>query len=141
MQALPSLQVVPLATAVCWTPVAALHESTVQGLPSSTVGVAPDVHCPATVQVSRPSQTVALSQAVPAAFGVWLTPPTGSQASVVHGFASSTVGGVPEVQAPAWQVSAPSQTVALLQEAPFGFAGFEQTPVVELHVPTSRHAP
>ena len=137
MQAFPSLQVVPFGAAACWTPARASHVSTVHGLPSSNAGGAPLAHCPAALHVSRPSQTVALSQAVPAVFGVWLTPVTGSQASTVHGFASSTTGGEPDVQVPAWQVSAPSQTVALLQEAPFGFAGFEQAPVAGLQVPTS----
>ena len=38
---------------------------------------------------------------------------------------------------PDWQVSEPLQTVASLHAEPFGLAGFEQTPVDVLHVPTS----
>jgi hypothetical protein len=41
------------------------------------------------------------------------------------------------VQLPAWQVSVCVQALPSLQVSPFDFAGFEQTPLDGLHVPTS----
>jgi hypothetical protein len=38
---------------------------------------------------------------------------------------------------PELQVSEPLHTVASAHDAPSGFAGFEHTPVAELHVPMS----
>jgi hypothetical protein len=49
---------------------------------------------------------------------------TASQLSVVHGLLSSQLGGVPGVHTPAWQVSAPLQTVASAQDVPFGTMAF-----------------
>jgi hypothetical protein len=59
---------------------------------------------------------------------------------VVHGLASSTGGAVPARHVPAWQSSAPLQTVASAHEAPSGLSGFEHTPVVGLQVPASWQA-
>ncbi len=47
LHALPSVQLVPVATGVCTTPDAGLHESAVHTLPSSSVGGAPFWHAPA----------------------------------------------------------------------------------------------
>jgi len=47
--------------------------------------------------------------------------------------------GFDPVQAPPWQVSDCVQAFPSLHDVPFGFAGFEQTPVAELHVPASWH--
>jgi hypothetical protein len=41
------------------------------------------------------------------------------------------------LQTPAWQISVWVQALPSLQAVPFGFSGFEQTPVVGLHVPVS----
>jgi hypothetical protein len=105
-----------------------------------TTGV-PARHAPAPLQRLMPLQALPSSQVMPAATGWWTAPFTGSQESAVQGLPSSMVAGVPFAQVPAWQVSRPSQTVALSQLVPSGFAGLEQTPVAELQTPTSRHAP
>ena len=107
------------------------------GLLSLTVGGVPATHVADALHVSAPSQAMPFEHAVPGVTGVCVTPATASQASAVHGLPSLTVGGVPAVQVPDWHVSLPLQTVASLHEVPFAFAGFEQTPVLVLHVPTS----
>jgi hypothetical protein len=66
-------------------------------------------------------------------------PVTGSQASAVHGFPSFVTRGVPATHVPEEHVSAPLHTVPSGHAVPFGFVGFEQTPVDVLHVPTSWH--
>src|SRR5688572_16289526 len=100
-------------------PFVASQVSTVQGLRSSTSDTPVDAHWPEALQDSVPLQGSASEQAVPAASGAWLTPATGSQASSVHGLASSTVGGVPAVQAPELlQASAPLQRFASEQAVP-----------------------
>ena len=43
------------------------------------------------------------------------------------------------MQTPLWQVSVGVHALASSQVVPLDFAGFEQTPVVELHVPTVWH--
>ena len=50
--------------------------------------------------------------------------------------AVQTTGFVP-VQVPVWHVSVWVHALPSLQAVPSGFAGFEQRPVVVLHVPTS----
>jgi hypothetical protein len=45
----------------------------------------------------------------------------------------------PPVHAPDWQVSGLVQPLPSLHDAPFAFAGFEQTPVDGLHVPAVWH--
>jgi hypothetical protein len=47
--------------------------------------------------------------------------------------------GLPPVQTPAWQVSVRVQALLSLHAVPLGLLGFEQVPVVVLHVPTSWH--
>jgi hypothetical protein len=111
-------QAVPFATFVWLTPATGSHASAVHGFPSSTTSGVPGVQVPAW-QVSPPLQTLASGQAVPFATFVWLTPVTGSQASAVHGFPSFTTGGVPGVQLPLWQVSAPSHTFPFGHPVPF----------------------
>jgi hypothetical protein len=54
-----------------------------------------------------------------AAGAVW-QPATGLHVSVVHGLPSLHVSGVPAVQVPPWQVSAPLQTLPSPQPVPFG---------------------
>jgi hypothetical protein len=49
------------------------------------------------------------------------------------------VTGLPPVQAPLWQVSVCVHALPSLQVVPFAATGFEQTPVVVLHVPTAWH--
>ena len=50
------------------------------------------------------------------------------------------VTGFEPVHTPAWQVSVCMHAFPSLQEVPFAFAGFEQTPVLGLQVPTSWQA-
>jgi hypothetical protein len=52
--------------------------------------------------------------------------------------AVQTTGFAPK-HAPAWQVSDCVQALPSVQVLPFGFEGFEQTPVLGLQVPTSWH--
>ena len=47
--------------------------------------------------------------------------------------------GLEPVHTPAWQVSVWVQAFPSLQEVPFAFCGFEQTPVDVLQTPTSWH--
>jgi hypothetical protein len=52
--------------------------------------------------------------------------------------AMHTIGFEP-VQTPAWQESVWVQRLASLQAVPLAFAGFEQTPDAESHVPALWH--
>ncbi|HVZ75617.1 MAG TPA: hypothetical protein VHJ20_24760 [Polyangia bacterium] len=113
---------VPFVLFVWLTPLTGSHASVVHGFPSSTVSGVPDVHVPLW-HVSAPSHTVPFAHDVPFVLFVWLTPLTGSHASVVHGFPSSTTSGVPDVHAPLWHVSAPSHTVEFAHDVPFVTAG------------------
>jgi hypothetical protein len=119
LQTLPSEQLVPAATGVCFTPLVGSQASVVQGLPSSMVRGVPGSQVPPELQVSAPLQTLLSEQLVPAATGVCFTPFVGSQASVVQGLPSSTVRGVPGWQVPLkLQVSAPLQTLPSEQLVP-----------------------
>jgi hypothetical protein len=62
--------------------------------------------------------------------GCW-QPACGSQVSVVHGLLSLQLSGVPAVQRPAWQVSAPLHRLPSLHELPFGCAVFTQLPALQ----------
>jgi len=46
---------------------------------------------------------------------------------------------VPPAQVPFWHVSPVVHAFPSLQDAPLAFSGFEQTPVVGLHMPVSWH--
>jgi hypothetical protein len=63
LQALLSVQVVPLATIGCWQPLAGAQESVVQGLESSQLSAVPAVQTPLW-QVSRPLQALRSLQGV-----------------------------------------------------------------------------
>jgi hypothetical protein len=106
LQALPSEQDVPVATGVCRTPVFGSHESAVHGFPSSMLGAAPDAQIPLE-HISPPLQALPSEHDVPFATAVCVTSLEGSHASAVHGLPSSTAGGVPAAQAPAWHSSFP----------------------------------
>src|SRR5215471_18865888 len=82
LQALPSLQLVPFATAVCTQPPVGLQESVVHGFPSSQLVPLPGTHCPAW-QVDAEAQAVAGAHTVPSATGVLWQPVAGSHVSVV----------------------------------------------------------
>ncbi len=57
----------------------------------------------------------------------------------MHGLLSSVPTGLPPAQLPAVQDSLEVQAFPSSQLEPFGFAGFEQAPVLGLQVPTSWH--
>jgi hypothetical protein len=127
LQALPSVHEVPLATLVFWQPVAGTHESLVHALPSLQLGAVPAVHAPLW-QVSTPLQALPSVQVVPFATTTFWQPEAGTQESVVHGFESLQLGGVPAAQAPAWQVSAPLQVSPSLHGLPLATAVWRQPP-------------
>ena len=78
---------------------------------------------------------------VPEAFGVWLTPVVGSHTSVVHGLASSTIGGAPLWQPPlASHVSLPLHAFPSEHDVPAAAAGVLHVPVDVLQVPATWQA-
>src|SRR5258705_186396 len=96
----PSLHEVPLATAACWQPCTGSQVSVVQGLSSLQLRSVAAVHTAAR-RVSAPMHTLPSLHEVPfATAGCW-HPATGSQLSVVQGFSSLQLSGVPAVHAPA----------------------------------------
>jgi hypothetical protein len=68
----------------------------------------------------------------PLGSGVVVQPKTGSQLSVVQGFASLQLSGGPAVQAPPWQVSSPLQMLPSVQDAPLGSTPLVQAPAVQV---------
>lgn len=117
LQAFPSLQPIPLPIGV-WVHVPSEPQaSAVQGFMSSQLTVpaqTPFVHLSPSVQLLLslqpvPSMTLVLTQ-----------PFTLSHDAVWQGLVAAQVRLTPEVHTPSTQVSAPSQTVSLLQGIPFG---------------------
>jgi hypothetical protein len=113
LHALPSEHAVPALTGVCVAPVAGSHASAVQGFPSSSVGGVPAVHEPVALQASTPLHALPSEHELPALTGVCVTPVAGLHVSVVQGFPSSTVGGVP-----AWHEPVPLQISLPLHALP-----------------------
>jgi hypothetical protein len=111
VHALPSLQLAVLG--MCTQPLAGLHESSVQPLPSSQFGAGPPWHVP-------PEQVSPVVQGLPslqlAVLGVCTQPVDGLQLSVVHGLLSS------------------HEMAALEQEPP------EHVPSVTWHMSVAVHA-
>jgi hypothetical protein len=118
LHTVPSGHGVSFATAVFWQPRTALQLSVVHTFPSLQLRAVPAVHVPPW-QVSAPLHTVESAHGVPFATGVVSQPVTGSQESVVQTLPSLQVSGVPAVQVPPWQVSAPLQTVPSAHDVPF----------------------
>ena len=56
-----------------------------------------------------------------------------------HSSLAVHVTGFDPVHVPLWQVSVCVQALPSLHDVPFGAAGFEQVPVLALHVPTAWH--
>jgi hypothetical protein len=129
---LPSLQEFELF--VCTNPVAGLQASVVHGLPSSQFGAAPPTHTPA---VHTSPVVHALPSLQEFELFACTHPAAELQVSVVQGFPSSQLRGVPAVHAPATQCSPVVQALPSLHDVPFVFAGFEQVPVAGSHEPTS----
>jgi len=121
LQALPSAQLVPAGMGACVTPVVGLQASSVQGFSSLIVGGVPALQEPLPSHVSVPLQRSPSPQLVPSATGSFETPVTGSHASIVHGFESSTSDGAPATQVPEGsQTSGPLQRSASAQLVPSG---------------------
>jgi len=117
VQALPSLHDRP-ATAECAQPVAALHESSVHGFPSSQLAAGPAAHCPEALHASPLVQALPSLQERPGA-AAWAHPLAAEQESSVHEFPSSQLIAGPETHAPEMlQVSAPVHTLPSLQARP-----------------------
>jgi len=110
VQALPSLQ--GLVLSACTQPLAGLHESSVQALPSLQLTGAP-MHAPA-------EQVSLLVHASPSLQGLVLftctQPLAGLHESSVQTFPSLQLGGAPPTQAPPEQVSFVVQALPSLQE-------------------------
>lgn len=128
-QRLPSGQGAPSAKLLKpQAPVAGLHVSVVQGLPSSQLDAAAGRHVPS-VQVSTPLHRLPSEQDVPSGNVVFRQPAALSQWSLVHGSPSSQSGGAPDTQTPPEQVSLPLQRLPSSQAVPAGASPPEQTPV------------
>jgi len=78
-------------------------------------------------------------QALPSGFaGFEQTPVDGLHVPATwHWSGAGHVTGFVPVQVPAWHVSVCVQASPSVHALPSGFAGFEQTPVVGLHVPAT----
>ena len=77
-------------------------------------------------QVSSPLQTLVSAHEEPLGTGVFWQPRAGPQVSVVHTLLSLQLRGVPGVQVPLWQVSAPLQTSLSAHGVPLGTGVFWQ---------------
>lgn len=120
VQAEPSLQGVPGITGVCTQPPLGLHESAVQGLPSSQLTVEP-THVPLPLQASALVHALESLQAVPPGDGVVLQPVAGSHESSVQGLPSLHTRGAPPPQVVSgWQLSLMRQWLPVLQLALVG---------------------
>jgi hypothetical protein len=133
LQTLPSLHDVPFSTGEFAQPLIGLQESVVHTLESLQLRAVPAVQAPLW-QVSAPLQTSPSAHDVPLATAVFTQPEAGLQESVVQTLPSLQLGGVPAVQVPLWQVSAPLQALPSLQAVPLATVGFEQTPAVQTSV-------
>jgi hypothetical protein len=88
------------AIGVWMQPVSELHVSVVHASPSSQESGVPAVQVPLW-QVSFPLQTSWSAHEVPSSTGALVQPSAASHASLVHGFESSQLGGVPGAHVPA----------------------------------------
>jgi hypothetical protein len=118
LHTVPSAHELPFATAVFWQPVTGLQLSVVQTLPSLQLSGVPAVHVPFW-QVSTPLHTVPSAHDVPFATAAFWQPLAALQESMVHGLPSLQLSGVPVVQVPFRQVSAPLHTVPSAHDVPF----------------------
>jgi hypothetical protein len=118
LQTLPSTHGVPLSTGLLEHPKMGSQPSVVHTFESSQLRAVPAVHRP-TWQVSVPLQTLPSLHGVPLTTGPFAQPVTGSQESIVQALPSLQLSGLPVVQVPVWQVSAPLQTLPSVHEVPF----------------------
>jgi hypothetical protein len=139
-QAFPSLHAVPSeAVGLEQVPVDGLHApATWHWSEAVHVTWLPAVHVP-DWHVSLRSQALPSLQLVPfAAAGFEHCPVVGLHTPATwHWSDAVQVTWLPAVQTPAWHVSSRSQAFPSLQFVPFAAVGFEQAPVVVLHVPAT----
>jgi hypothetical protein len=131
LQTLPSRHDVPFNTGVLEQPLTGSQESAVQTFESLQLRALPDVQVPPWHD-SAPLQTLASGHGVPLVTGVVAHPKSGSQESVVQTFESLQLRALPEVQVPAWQLSAPLQTLPSRHGVPFK-TGVLEHPDAGLH--------
>jgi hypothetical protein len=99
-----------------------LQLSVVHGLLSLQLSAVPLRQTPAW-QVSAPLHALPSPHDAPFARAVWVQPNVALQPSVVHGLLSLQSRAAPALQVPAWQVSAPLQTLPSPHGTPFATAG------------------
>jgi hypothetical protein len=126
LQALPSEQLVPDDTGICWTPVDTLHESVVHGLPSSTTIGVPDEQVPLPLQTPDPLHGLPSEQLVPDAAGTCFTPFTASHESIVQALSSSITSGGPP-HAP-FGLHGSGQRIVKMSTALMGSVTFKSAP-------------
>src|SRR5206468_1418011 len=142
VQALPSLQGVPLALAgVEQNPLAGSQTpaSWHWSIAAQKTGFAP-VQMPAW-QVSVRVQALPSSQAAPLILtGCEQTPFAGSQTPATwHWSGAGQTTGFAPMQVPAWQVSVWVQASPSVQALPLGFSGLEQVPLTGSQTPATWH--
>jgi hypothetical protein len=144
LHALPSLQSASFAhphalLSTVQPPAASLQLSTVHAIPSLQVTAAPP-QMPA-VHTSPVVQALPSAHAVPVGFaGFEQSPEAGAHVPAVwHWSGAGQTTAPPLAHAPAWHVSDTVQPLPSLQAEPLAFAGFEQVPVTESHVPAVWH--
>jgi hypothetical protein len=99
LQSLEVVQPVQLATGACVHPCAGSHASAVHESLSLQFGAVPALHAPAW-HVSPPLHWLPSLQEAPSALLVNVQPLDGLHESLVHGFTSLHVSGVPPAHAP-----------------------------------------
>jgi hypothetical protein len=119
------------------------HFSTpLHGLPSAhdvpAARFAPGTHTPAALHVPAPWQALPAEHATPGVTVYVMAPVAGLQVPTVQMGPLLRLTGVP-AQLPAVQTSPVVQGLPSLQALPFAAVGFEQVPVVGLHVPGAWH--
>jgi hypothetical protein len=124
---------VPFRTAVAVQPLAGVQPSVVHAFPSLQTSPVPAVQVPFW-QVSAPLQRFESAHDVPFVTGVVVQPVAGLQPSVVHTLPSLQTIGVPAVQTPAWQVSAPLQRFPSGHAVPLGTTALLHTPAAQVSV-------
>jgi hypothetical protein len=141
VQALPSLQAVPLALAAyAHTPVPGLQTPATWHWSGAAHATAAPVHTPAW-QVSPVVHALPSLQAVPSGWFGFEQPVAGLQTPAAWHWSTATqVTAAPPVQTPAWHVSLVVQTFPSLQAAPLTFAGaLMHWPSTGLQLPARWH--
>jgi hypothetical protein len=143
VHALPSLQPVPFASAGFeHAPVLGSHEPAAWhwSLAAQETGL-PPVHVPPW-QLSPRVHALPSLQPVPFASAVFEHAPVPGlhEPAAWHWSLAAHVTELPPVHVPAWQLSPSVHALPSLHTVPFAATGFEQVPVLGLHVPAVWHA-